>query len=63
MDAMCTHCYDLCVQKPPTYVKLKTNKPVGTVRTMEVNVSNMTPCECDPNSKNPCAPDSDCLNR
>lgn len=49
--------------KPPTYVKLKTNKPVGNVRTMEVNVSNMTPCECDPNSKNPCAPDSDCLNR
>lgn len=49
--------------KPPTYVKLKTNKPVGNVRTMEVNVSNMTPCECDPNSKNPCALDSDCLNR
>ncbi|XP_054259007.1 histone-lysine N-methyltransferase NSD2 [Macrosteles quadrilineatus] len=49
--------------KPPNYVKLKTNKPVGNVRTMDMNLSNLTPCECDPNSDNPCAPDSDCLNR
>lgn len=49
--------------KPPYYIKIKTNKPVGAVRMMEANVSSMTPCECDPNSNNPCAPDSDCLNR
>ncbi|XP_075224627.1 nuclear receptor binding SET domain protein isoform X2 [Lycorma delicatula] len=49
--------------KPPYYIKIKTNKPVGAVRMIEANVSSMTPCECDPNSSNPCAPDSDCLNR
>jgi len=49
--------------KPPNYVKLKTNKPVGNVRTMDMNLSNLTPCECDPNADSPCAPDSDCLNR
>uniref|UniRef100_A0A1B6KAF0 Histone-lysine N-methyltransferase n=2 Tax=Graphocephala atropunctata TaxID=36148 RepID=A0A1B6KAF0_9HEMI len=49
--------------KPPNYVKLKTNKPVGNVRMLEMNVSSLTPCECDPHSKAPCAPESDCLNR
>ncbi|KAG8256639.1 Histone-lysine N-methyltransferase, H3 lysine-36 and H4 lysine-20 specific [Homalodisca vitripennis] len=49
--------------KPPNYVKLKTNKPVGNVRMLEMNISSLTPCECDPNSKAPCAPESDCLNR
>lgn len=51
------------LQKPPNYVKLKTNKPVGNVRIVEMNLSSLTPCECDPKKDNPCAPDSDCLNR
>lgn len=29
----------------------------------EGDTSTITPCECDPNSSNPCGPDSDCLNR
>ncbi|XP_049778500.1 histone-lysine N-methyltransferase NSD3 [Schistocerca cancellata] len=49
--------------KPPSYIRIKTNKPVGNVRHMEGDVSNMTPCDCDPKSENPCGPDSDCLNR
>ncbi|XP_039295505.1 histone-lysine N-methyltransferase NSD2 [Nilaparvata lugens] len=49
--------------KPPSYIRIKTNKPVGQVRAMEANISSLTPCECDPNSANPCGLDTDCLNR
>lgn len=58
--------FTFCVflfQKPPQYVKIKTNKPVGSVKMLEVDTSNISPCECDPNSDHPCSPDSECLNR
>ncbi|EZA60650.1 putative histone-lysine N-methyltransferase NSD2 [Ooceraea biroi] len=47
--------------KPPPYVKLKVNKPVGNVKPAEVE--SIVACECDPNWDNPCAPGTDCLNR
>ncbi|XP_072742507.1 histone-lysine N-methyltransferase NSD2 isoform X2 [Anoplolepis gracilipes] len=47
--------------KPPLYVKLKVNKPVGNVKPAEVE--SIVACECDPNGDNPCAPGTDCLNR
>ncbi|XP_058804908.1 histone-lysine N-methyltransferase NSD2-like isoform X2 [Phymastichus coffea] len=47
--------------KPPPYVKLKVNKPVGNVKIPEAD--SMVACNCDPSKPNPCAPDSDCLNR
>ncbi|XP_011707268.1 PREDICTED: histone-lysine N-methyltransferase NSD2 isoform X2 [Wasmannia auropunctata] len=47
--------------KPPPYVKLKVNKPVGNVRPAEVE--SIVACECDPEWDNPCAPGTDCLNR
>ncbi|VEN39926.1 unnamed protein product [Callosobruchus maculatus] len=50
-------------QKPPPYIKIKVNKPVGNVRQLDLDLSNTTACNCDPNQKNPCGPDSDCLNR
>lgn len=50
-------------QKPPHYIRIKVNKPVGNVRVFDMNLSNTTACECDPNKRNPCGPDSDCLNR
>lgn len=49
--------------KPPAYVKIKSNKPVGNVRQFDGNTSNSTPCNCDANEPFPCGPDSDCLNR
>nr|CAD7433446.1 unnamed protein product [Timema monikensis] len=49
--------------KPPMYVKIKTNKPVGNVRMLEPDHSNLTPCDCDPFSHQPCDSDSNCLNR
>lgn len=30
---------------------------------MELDITPMTPCECDPNKPNPCGPGSDCINR
>lgn len=60
---LCHFQKSLFLQKVPNYVKLKTNKPVGNVRIVEMNLSSLTPCECDPKKDNPCAPDSDCLNR
>ncbi|CAH1969553.1 unnamed protein product [Acanthoscelides obtectus] len=50
-------------QKPPPYIKIKVNKPVGNVRQLDLDLSNTTACNCDPNQENPCGPDSDCLNR
>ncbi|XP_031349604.1 uncharacterized protein LOC116175568 isoform X2 [Photinus pyralis] len=49
--------------KPPPYIRVKVNKPVGNVRLFDANVSNTTSCECDPFQENPCGPESDCLNR
>ncbi|GBP05888.1 Probable histone-lysine N-methyltransferase Mes-4 [Eumeta japonica] len=51
---------------PPSYVKLKVNKPiVGAVRSKVdmYEASSMTQCECDPNDFEPCGPESQCLNR
>ncbi|XP_020293467.1 histone-lysine N-methyltransferase NSD2 isoform X2 [Pseudomyrmex gracilis] len=47
--------------KPPPYVKLKVNKPVGNVKPTEVEGS--VACECNPEWSTPCAPGTDCLNR
>ncbi|KAK5644485.1 hypothetical protein RI129_005785 [Pyrocoelia pectoralis] len=49
--------------KPPPYIRVKVNRPVGNVRLFDGNVSNTTPCECNPLQENSCGPDSDCLNR
>ncbi|CAH0555529.1 unnamed protein product [Brassicogethes aeneus] len=51
------------LSKIPPYIKIKVNKPVGNVRQFDPNLSNTTPCECDPKAAQPCGPDSDCLNR
>ncbi|OAD57248.1 Histone-lysine N-methyltransferase, H3 lysine-36 and H4 lysine-20 specific, partial [Eufriesea mexicana] len=47
--------------KPPPYVKLKVNKPVGNVKPVEVE--SIVACDCDAEWENPCAPGTDCLNR
>ncbi|XP_003707627.2 nuclear receptor binding SET domain protein isoform X1 [Megachile rotundata] len=47
--------------KPPPYVKLKVNKPVGNVKPAEVE--SIVACDCDAEWNNPCAPGTDCLNR
>ncbi|XP_029047985.2 histone-lysine N-methyltransferase NSD2 isoform X2 [Osmia bicornis bicornis] len=47
--------------KPPPYVKLKVNKPVGNVKPAEVE--SIVACDCDAEWDNPCAPGTDCLNR
>ncbi|XP_076646596.1 nuclear receptor binding SET domain protein isoform X2 [Halictus rubicundus] len=47
--------------KPPPYVKLKVNKPVGNVKPAEVE--SIVACDCDAEWEIPCAPGTDCLNR
>ncbi|KAF7992681.1 hypothetical protein HCN44_005025 [Aphidius gifuensis] len=47
--------------KPPPYVKLRINKPVGNVKPVEVD--SIVACECNPQWSNPCSSDTDCLNR
>ncbi|XP_015183838.1 PREDICTED: histone-lysine N-methyltransferase NSD2 isoform X1 [Polistes dominula] len=47
--------------KPPPYVKLKVNKPVGNVKPVEVE--SIVACDCDPELDDPCAPGTYCLNR
>lgn len=49
--------------KPPPYIRIKVNKPVGNVRHMDLDLSSTNACECDPNKPHPCGPESDCLNR
>ncbi|XP_026682773.1 uncharacterized protein LOC103513873, partial [Diaphorina citri] len=45
--------------RPSKYVKIKTNKPVGTVR-LETDKSSTPVCECDESS--PCGVGSSCIN-
>ncbi|XP_044575684.1 histone-lysine N-methyltransferase NSD2 isoform X1 [Cotesia glomerata] len=47
--------------KPPHFVKLKINKPVGNVKPADVD--SIVACECDSNWDTPCDANSDCLNR
>ncbi|KAF9823981.1 hypothetical protein SFRURICE_020683 [Spodoptera frugiperda] len=50
---------------PPHYVKLKVNKPCGSLcgRKLDDPESSLTQCECNPNDEDPCGPYSQCLNR
>ncbi|XP_013185110.2 uncharacterized protein LOC106130742 [Amyelois transitella] len=50
---------------PPHYVKLKVNKPCGSLvsRRGDVEEGSLTQCECDPAERDPCGPYSQCLNR
>ncbi|XP_070541450.1 histone-lysine N-methyltransferase NSD2-like isoform X2 [Ptychodera flava] len=50
-------------KKPAPFKFIKTNKPVGKVQMPQFDITQCTPCECKPDMKNPCGPDSDCLNR
>uniref|UniRef100_A0A146LNJ8 Histone-lysine N-methyltransferase, H3 lysine-36 and H4 lysine-20 specific n=1 Tax=Lygus hesperus TaxID=30085 RepID=A0A146LNJ8_LYGHE len=49
--------------KPPKYVKISSNRPVGSVKMNEADVSSLTACDCKPEEEDPCGPDSDCINR
>ncbi|CAH2097203.1 unnamed protein product [Euphydryas editha] len=50
---------------PPHYVKLKVNKPCGSLCAKKIDheESSLTQCECDPNDIDPCGPYTQCLNR
>ncbi|XP_045780468.1 uncharacterized protein LOC123877669 [Maniola jurtina] len=50
---------------PPHYVKLKVNKPCGSLcgKRIDIEESSLTQCECDPNELDPCGPYTQCLNR
>ncbi|CAG9569536.1 unnamed protein product [Danaus chrysippus] len=50
---------------PPHYVKLKVNKPCGSLcgKKIDLEESSLTQCECDPNDIEPCGPYTQCLNR
>ncbi|KPJ05187.1 putative histone-lysine N-methyltransferase Mes-4 [Papilio xuthus] len=50
---------------PPHYVKLKVNKPCGSLcgKRIDVEESSLTQCECNPDEEDPCGPYSQCLNR
>ena len=51
--------------KPPMYIKIKVNQPVGNVPKINPNLDldHLTKCECDSKSEAPCSSDTDCLNR
>lgn len=49
--------------KPPPYVRIDANRPVGNVRLSKVDLAAVNRCDCEPNSENPCGSDEKCLNR
>ncbi|KAK3892537.1 hypothetical protein Pcinc_003613 [Petrolisthes cinctipes] len=49
--------------KPPPYVRIDTNRPVGNVRLNKLDLAAVNRCDCDPNSEKPCGSDEVCLNR
>ncbi|XP_052752837.1 uncharacterized protein LOC113514497 [Galleria mellonella] len=50
---------------PPHYVKLKVNKPCGSLcgKRIDIEESSLTQCDCNPDEEDPCGPYSQCLNR
>ncbi|KAJ8380024.1 hypothetical protein SKAU_G00008020 [Synaphobranchus kaupii] len=50
-------------RKPPPYKFIKSNKPVGKVQVHVADLSEFPRCNCRPADENPCALDSQCLNR
>ncbi|CAK1541202.1 unnamed protein product [Leptosia nina] len=50
---------------PPHYVKLKVNKPCGSLinKKIDLEESSLTQCDCNPNDIEPCGLYSQCLNR
>ncbi|CAK1594383.1 unnamed protein product [Parnassius mnemosyne] len=50
---------------PPHYVKLKVNKPCGSLcgKRVDIEESSLTQCECNPDEEDPCGLYSQCLNR
>ncbi|XP_068201103.1 histone-lysine N-methyltransferase NSD2-like isoform X2 [Palaemon carinicauda] len=49
--------------KPPPYIRIDSNRPVGNVRLNKLDLGAVNRCECDPFSENPCGSDEKCLNR
>lgn len=49
--------------KPPSYVKLRTNRPVGGVKLLNSDATPTTACDCSAHDAHPCGPDSSCINR
>uniref|UniRef100_A0AAR5P0M7 Histone-lysine N-methyltransferase n=1 Tax=Dendroctonus ponderosae TaxID=77166 RepID=A0AAR5P0M7_DENPD len=49
--------------KPPAYIRINKSKPVGNVKCGELDLSNATACECNPQKPLPCGADSNCINR
>ncbi|XP_071441808.1 histone-lysine N-methyltransferase NSD2 isoform X2 [Hetaerina americana] len=49
--------------KPPRFVRIKMNKPVGDVKPFESVHASYTPCDCDPKTEKPCSQEPNCLNR
>ncbi|KAK7065598.1 Histone-lysine N-methyltransferase, H3 lysine-36 and H4 lysine-20 specific, partial [Halocaridina rubra] len=49
--------------KPPPYVKIDSNRPVGNVRLNKLDLAAVNRCDCNPYSENPCGSDEKCLNR
>ncbi|GAB6024936.1 Histone-lysine N-methyltransferase NSD3 [Chamberlinius hualienensis] len=55
--------YNKSTTQPPYYKHILTNRTFGKTTTHSVNLSMMTPCDCNPNSEYPCGSDTECLNR
>ncbi|KAG7170657.1 histone-lysine N-methyltransferase Nsd1-like [Homarus americanus] len=49
--------------KPPPYVRIDSNRPVGNIRLSKLDLAAVNRCDCDPYSENPCGSDEKCLNR
>ncbi|XP_078534736.1 histone-lysine N-methyltransferase NSD2 [Lissotriton helveticus] len=50
-------------RRPPPYRHIKVNKPYGKVQLHTADISETPKCTCKPTAENPCALDSECLNR
>ena len=49
--------------KPPLFTKIKTNRPVGDCPVYTEDALDVQVCDCKYTDKNPCALDSECINR
>ncbi|XP_076040587.1 histone-lysine N-methyltransferase NSD2-like isoform X2 [Oratosquilla oratoria] len=49
--------------KPPPFIKIDSNKPVGNVRLGKLDSASVNKCDCNSEMENPCGSDDKCINR
>lgn len=61
--AMAAKAHLCSTAKPPSFTKIKSNRPFADCPVYSADPTDKQICDCDSQGENPCGPDADCINR